>query len=176
MFTPLIASLLFAQQAASPAGAPAAAPPPPCASEAHSEFDFWVGEWEVFPNGSDTKVANSSIARMHNGCAVREHWQPLRGGGGSSLNSLDPVTGRWHQTWVGSGGGRVEFVGAAVAGGIVLQGFWPNIGGPGKDGLVRMTYKPNPDGSVRQHGEASFDEGLTWATSFDLIYRPRTAQ
>ena len=171
MLTTTLAALLLAQQASTQVP-----PPPPCASEAHAAFDFWVGEWEVYQNGTDTKVASSSIERLHNGCAIREHWQPLRGGGGSSLNSLDPKTGRWHQTWVGSGGGRVEFVGGPVDGRMVLTGFWPGIGGPGKDGLVRMTYSALEDGSVRQHGEASFDEGLTWTTSFDLIYRPASEE
>lgn len=156
--------------------ASAQAPLPPaagCASEAHAAFDFWVGEWDVFPAAGGEQVAVSSIERMHDGCLVREHWQPFRGGGGSSLSSLDPASGRWHQTWVGAGSGRVEFVGGPAAGAMVLTGLWPDVGGPGRDGLVRMTYTPAGDGSVRQHGEASFDHGLTWATSFDFLYRRR---
>ena len=30
----------------------------------------------------------------------------------------------------------------------------------------------NADGSVRQFGEQSTDEGKTWTPSFDLTYRP----
>ena len=48
---------------------------------------------------------------------------------------------------------------------MVISGKW---GGP----LVRMSYSKNADGSVRQHGEQSTDEGKTWATSFDFTYRP----
>ena len=48
---------------------------------------------------------------------------------------------------------------------MVIEGKW---GGP----LVKITYTPNPDGSVRQFGEQSTDEGKSWATSFDLLYRP----
>ena len=47
----------------------------------------------------------------------------------------------------------------------------PVFAGPGGDGLIRMTYSQNDDGSVRQHGEASFDHGLTWVDSFDFTYR-----
>ena len=36
-----------------------------------------------------------------------------------------------------------------------------------------MTYTANEDGSVRQFGEASTDQGQTWQTSFDLTYRPK---
>jgi len=57
---------------------------------------------------------------------------------------------------------------------MVLTGWWPAVGGPGKDGLVRMTYTRNADGSVRQHGEVSYDQGVGWATSFDFTYRPHS--
>lgn len=161
-----IASLLIAQVVS--AQTP---PPPPCQSEAHAAFDFWVGEWDVFPSGQDTQVARSKIERLYGGCAIRENWMPLQGAGGGSLNNLDPATGRWHQTWVGPSPGRVEFEGGPIEGGMVLTGYWRGVGGPGKDGLVRMTYTLGADGSVRQHGEVSFDHGVSWQDSFDLIYR-----
>lgn len=152
-------------------------PPPPCASAAHAVFDFWVGEWDVHPNASDPAksplVARSRIEKLYDGCAIRENWMPLNGPAGGSLNSLDPATGRWHQTWIGGGPGRVEFEGGPVAGGMVLTGYWKGVLGPGKDALVRMTYTRREDGSVRQFGEASTDHGVSWQTNFDLIYRPR---
>jgi hypothetical protein len=162
-----LASLLLAQAAAGQAVAP-----PPCASEAHAAFDFWVGEWDVFPNGQDTQVARSRIERLYGGCAIRENWMPLRGTGGGSLSNLDPA-GRWHQTWVGSSPGRVEFEGGPREGGMVLMGYWQGVGGPGKDGLVRMTYTGREGGSVRQFGEVSYDHGVSWESSFDFIYKPR---
>ena len=35
----------------------------------------------------------------------------------------------------------------------------------------RITWTPNADGSVRQHWETSTDDGKTWKTSFDGLYR-----
>ncbi len=49
---------------------------------------------------------------------------------------------------------------------MVITGKW---GGP----LVRMTYSKNADGSVRQIGEQSTDEGKNWSPSFDFTYRKR---
>ncbi|MCB2089449.1 MAG: hypothetical protein R3E18_00790 [Sphingomonadaceae bacterium] len=168
----LIASLALLQ--ATGASAPQAAPPPPpCSGEEFAAFDFWVGEWDVYPNGTDRKIADSRIEKLYGGCAVRENWMPLRGAGGGSLNNLDPESGRWHQTWIGSSPGRVEFEGGPVDGGMVLTGFWRNVNGPGQHALIRMTYTKQPDGSVRQHGEASTDQGVTWQTSFDFIYRSK---
>lgn len=148
-------------------------PPPPCATPEHGQFDFWVGEWDVFPNGADKLVAHSKIEKLYAGCAIRENWMPLKGAGGGSLNGYDPATKRWHQTWIGSQPGHVDFDGGFTGGKMVLTGMWAGVNGPGQDALVRMTYSPQPDGSIRQHGEQSVDHGLTWTTNFDFIYRKR---
>ncbi len=167
---------ILALQAAAPAAAAAQAPKPPaCDTARHGEFDFWVGEWDVYPNLKDPAkaplVAHSLIEKLYSGCAVRENWMPLKGTGGGSLNSVDPSTGRWHQLWIGSQPGRVEFDGGLADGKMVLTGWWSGIGGPGQDGMVRMTYTPIDPDTVRQHGELSTDHGLTWTTNFDFLYR-----
>jgi hypothetical protein len=163
--------LLLAQTGA----APPPAPPPPCVSTNHAAFDFWIGEWEVFPNIKDPAkapmIARSRIEKLYGGCAVRENWMPLKGSGGGSLNAFDPASGQWHQFWVGSDGAKVEFAGGPVAGKMVLTGRWRGINGPGTDGLVRMSYTAIDKGTVRQHGELSTDHGLTWSDNFDFIYR-----
>lgn len=147
----------------------------PCAGPDYHAFDFWVGEWDVFPNGSSTQVATSSIESMFLGCAIRETWKPLKGGGGGSFSHYDAERRYWRQAWVDATGARVDFDGGPVDGKMVLTGHWANVVAKGQDGLIRMTYSKQPDGSVRQHGEQSTDQGLTWTTSFDFIYRPRRA-
>ena len=163
-----VASLLLAQAAA----AQAAPPPPSCEGEAYRALDFWVGDWDVYPNGRETLVAHSKIEKLYNGCAIRENWMPLRGNGGGSLSGFDPATGRWHQTWIGSAPGVVRFEGGPAVDSMVLTGWWPASGPNGEDGLTRMTYSRVEGGAVRQFGEFSADHGLTWQPSFDFIYRP----
>lgn len=171
----VIAALLIAQASATQAAAPET-PPPSCDGEAYAAFDFWVGEWDVYPNGQPEKlVAHSLIERKSSGCAIVENWMPLSGNNGTSLSNFDPDTGRWYQKWVGSAPGAVEFVGGPVDGEMVVTGYWKDGAGPGIDALVRMTYTASPDGSVRQHGEQSLDHGVTWGPSFDFIYRPHQA-
>jgi hypothetical protein len=153
--------------------APAAPPPPACASPEHRGFDFWVGEWDVFPNGAGPQVARSQVERMFGNCAIRETWMPLNGGGGGSFSLFERSSGRWHQTWVDSTGSRIEFEGGMAAGAMVLTGWWPHVNGPGQHALIRMTYTPQSGGSVRQFGQASVDQGQSWTPSFDFIYRRR---
>ncbi|MBO6608199.1 hypothetical protein [Altererythrobacter sp.] len=168
MLTSYVALLLL--QAAPDAASPAP-PPPVCDSDGHAGFNFWLGEWDVYPTGGDTKVANSRIERKHTICAVIENWMPLRGQGGTSLNHFDAERGQWYQKWVGSSPGAVEFVGGVTDGKMVLTGNWPQPGAP--QTLVRMTYTTNEDGSVRQFGESSTDHGVSWQSAFDFTYRSK---
>jgi len=172
----LIAGLLLtAGPAAAQTPPPAAAPPPPaCATPEYRQFDFWVGRWDVYPTGAGKLVAHSLIERLYGGCAIRENWMPLTGGGGGSLSNYVASGKGWRQTWLDSSGARVEFTGGLVGEAMVITGSWPGAVTPGRDALVRMTYTRGPDGSVRQFGEASTDGGKTWAVNFDFTYRPAT--
>ncbi len=163
-----IAAILVAQAAA------VAAPPPPpkCEGETYAALDFWVGEWDVYPNGQDAPVARSRIEKLYNGCAIRENWMPQSGNNGGSLTGYNPATQRWHQTWIGAAPGPAYFDGGPAGDKMVLTGWWAGSGPNGEDGLTRMTYSRHEGGAVRQFGEFSADHGLTWTPSFDFVYRP----
>lgn len=168
----MLATLLLIAQATAAPATPAPQPPR-CEGPDYAAFDFWVGDWNVFPAGSDKQVATSKIEKLYNGCAIRENWMPLSGAAGGSLNGRNPATGKWHQTWIGSTPGPVHFEGGPAGGRMVLTGSWPGSGPKGEDGITRMTYSPIEGGAVRQHGEFSADNGRNWQTTFDFTYRPQ---
>jgi hypothetical protein len=162
--------LLFAGAAS----AQAPAPPPGCDTPESHQFDFWVGKWEVHPNGADKVIAHSLIEKRYSGCAIRENWMPLGrevAGGGGSLSLYDQRQKKWRQAWVDSSGTRVDLDGGFADGTMSIVGNWENFIAPGKDALVRMQYRKQPDGQVRQWGEASTDGGKTWSPTFDFLYR-----
>jgi hypothetical protein len=132
------------------------------------DFDFWVGEWDVFgPQGR--QVGSNSITLLFDGGAIAEHW---RGNGdveGHSLNAYDAAAGRWHQTWVDSTGGLLLLDGGLVSGSMVLEGTAPGDGGVLE--RQRITWS-REDTGVRQLWESSRDDGSTWQTAFDGHYRP----
>jgi hypothetical protein len=148
---------------------PAPAPAPACATENHRAYDFWVGKWDVRPFGKPRIVAHSLIEKLYDGCAIRENWMPVQGTGGGSLSNYD-ATG-WHQVWLDASGTRVMFDGAYKDDAMVLTGNWPGVNN-GKDALIRMTYTRQPGGAVRQKGDMSADNGVTWTPSFDFLYSP----
>lgn len=170
MFIFLLAAAAAAQggSTAPAAAAPTPSAAPACTSPEHRQFDFWVGRWDVYgPKGK--LQAHSLIEKLYDGCGIRENWMPLGGSGGGSLNIYLPAEKHWEQFWIDSAGSRAIFDGGWNGTAMVIQGKW---GGP----LVRITYTPNADHSVRQFGEQSTDEGKTWVTSFDLTYRPAAGQ
>lgn len=179
---PILLSSVAVAQTASPATPAAAAPtapsaqPPRCVAAEHRQFDFWVGNWDVYQTGTDRRVGRNLIESLYNGCAIRENWAPLGGGSGGSLNSWLPGERKWRQTWVDSSNSYAVFEGGMDGEAMVLTGTWPGAAGPGTTPLIRMRYTREAGGAVRQLGEQSTDQGTTWAPSFDLTYRPsRTA-
>jgi hypothetical protein len=76
-----------------------ATPQSPCAGGAYRQFDFWVGDWNVYgPAGG--LAAGSHVVTDLDGCAVVENWMPVSGRRGRSLSSWDAESGVWRQTWV----------------------------------------------------------------------------
>ncbi|VVT17193.1 conserved exported hypothetical protein [Erythrobacter sp. EC-HK427] len=141
-------------------------------------FDFWIGRWTVANNGEALPFAMNHIESVAEGCVIRETYTPMDGPMGVSMTTLEPDTGVWHQQWVGGVPGRVHFQGGPVGDlgdTMVLTGFW-GTDNNGVPRLVRMTYTYREDGTVRQLGEASSDQGTSWQVSFDLIYTPYPPQ
>lgn len=150
-------------------GPVAPALPSPCSGAEYRQFDFWIGNWTVFSN--DEEAGTNSVEPILGGCAIQENWQGTGPGGvsGTSFNIYDRANDQWHQTWVDSSGTLLELDGGLVAGSMVLQGERPAADGAGT-ATHRITFTPNPDGSVRQLWEASSD-GETWTVLFDGLYK-----
>ena len=77
-----------------------------------------------------------------------------------------PGEKHWEQFWINSSGSRAQFAGGWNGSAMVITGKW---GGP----LVRMSYSKNADGSVRQLGEQSTDEGKSWKRLVRFHVSPR---
>jgi hypothetical protein len=126
------------------------------------DFDFWLGEWEVF-DADGEHVGRNSIRAPYDTGALTEHWRGDGGVAGHSLNSWDPERGCWHQTWIDSTGGILLLDGGVHDGAMVLTGV-------AADAQQRITWTPEGEG-VRQLWEASKDDGVTWSVAFDGHYR-----
>jgi hypothetical protein len=141
----------------------------PCVfSEGHRQFDFWVGEWDVFtPQGKP--AGTNSIQKDEQGCVLVERWKGGGGGTGMSINYYDPGKEKWVQQWVASGASVIYLEGQLnEEGAMVLVGELTNRNG--ESSPLRGTWKPLLDGRVRQLFEQSTDGGETWTPWFDGYY------
>jgi uncharacterized damage-inducible protein DinB len=164
-----IAGAALAAIAALPAAAPAQGSSP-CASPEHRQFDFWLGDWDVVDSAGAPQGRNT-VTREQNGCAIQEHWTGADGSTGTSLNTYLSAEKRWHQTWIDGQGGVLLLDGTFKDGAMVLEG---RSAGP-RGGVVinRIAWTPLDASRVRQIWTASRDEGKTWTTVFDGIYKRR---
>jgi hypothetical protein len=158
-----------ASEAAAEAAAEAPAPPD-CTGEEYQRFNFWVGDWQVYPwSGREVETPpESTIERILDGCAIRESFSSP-GYAGTSLTFYDRYDERWHQTWIASDGDPLYLVGDWQDGKLVLAD-QPTDGRP----QSRITWEPLGEGGVRQTWELSKDGGATWQVVFDGRYQAKS--
>jgi hypothetical protein len=141
----------------------------PCSAEPHShDFDFWIGEWDVYQTGTQNLAGHSLVQSISGGCAILENWTDTKGHTGKSINYYNPATGKWEQDWIGSGGGPQRY----------LNGIY-------KDSIMHFTYESTVKGkpvsgnfkfynidknTVRQYQDVNNDDGKTVTVSYDLTY------
>ena len=132
----------------------------------HRQFDFWIGEWDVF--SGEERVGESSIQQIIESCVIYENYSQKDGYTGKSFNFFDPHLQKWRQTWVDLRGMVSEFQGEAKQSTLLLEGesHYPD----GSRALRRMTFTPLGSDRVRQSSEISRDEGKTWKPHYDLTY------
>jgi hypothetical protein len=172
-------------QAQPPVPAPATPTPPAlprCDRPEHRQFDYWVGDWDVRPNGQPATAPTplrNVIRLLDDGCVLTEDWTTPRMTG-RSVNIFDRSRGQWHQTWVDSTGGLHEYWGAANAvGDLVFHGSTPVPAAGNARQTVRLTFfNLGPDRArperVRQFSEVLGSDGR-WTTNYDLVYYRRPA-
>jgi hypothetical protein len=141
----------------------------PCSAPAYREFDFWVGDWDVFEVGGSVKEARAIVTPVQGGCGIREQYYGTSGSSGESLSMYDPSAGEWQQTWVSNRGQIVVIHGSLKGGAMTLSGIDHS---EDERRLVRGVWKPE-SGGVRETAERSSDEGKTWTPWFDLSFHKR---
>lgn len=142
-----------------------------CTMPEHRQFDFWLGDWDVFEADGVTKAAQVHVERALDGCALRELYEDGTGMKGESLSAYDATRKVWHQTWMTDRGQILMIEGKMQGDAMVLSGTYREA--DGKQALARGIWKPVSNG-VRETAVTSTDGGKTWTPWFDLIFRPHS--
>lgn len=149
-------------------------PPPSCEElEAHRQWDFWVGEWDVVVNDSTRAPAGrNSIQSLHRGCMLLESWTSASGGTGSSVNFYDGARGVWRQVWVAPAYVIEIEGGLDEDGAMVLEGELRTFVS-GNVSPFRGIWTELEDGVVNQRFEIADPETGAWTVWFDGLYLRR---
>jgi hypothetical protein len=146
--------------------APASGPVSCTAAEFH-QFDFWIGDWDVFDAGASTPSAHVIVDRILDGCVVREDYQGANGLRGQSLSIYDQSRQVWHQSWVTNRGQVLVIEGGLRGNEMILTGVDSSKGPKGR---VRGGWTPI-GGNVHEVAATSEDDGKTWTPWFDLMFK-----
>ncbi|TGY87644.1 hypothetical protein E5163_14520 [Marinicauda algicola] len=169
----LTASLLAAPALAQEEASEAPRGPQGCgAYPAHDDFDFWVGDWNVY--GRDGRFAGQNfISRRSGGCLLLEEWFSAGGGDGTSMNYVDPATGDWRQIWM-SANLYIDYSGGLnAAGQMQLDGEITYFNDEGSSSAAfRGVWTPLENGHVIQHFKQYDAEAETWNDWFIGSYVP----
>ncbi|MEO6611708.1 MAG: hypothetical protein ABIT05_02205 [Chitinophagaceae bacterium] len=144
----------------------------PCMNSPHNrEFDFWVGQWNVYQTGTDYQVGKSSIENTSGGCLILENWTAVGNPDeGKSMNFLNPKTAKWEQHYMGIAGASQNYYnGEYKEGSMRYEG--DGADKAGNKLIFRLTYFNEGPSQVRQLLEQSTDSGKVWITLYDFTYK-----
>jgi tetratricopeptide (TPR) repeat protein len=134
------------------------------------EFDFWIGDWDVYITGTGYLAGRQKIEKVSGGCLILENWTEMKyPGEGKSMNFINK-SGKWEQVWMGSTGTPVHYYnGEYIDGAMRFEG--DNVDNAGNKLLFRLIFYNLSKDSIRQFLEQSKDEGKTWNSYYDYTYK-----
>ncbi len=143
-------------------------PPRPCSQPEASQFDFWIGNWNL--TWQDSLTGTNVITKDLDGCVIRENFSsndtlPFRG---MSISVFNQAIGKWQQTWVDNQGGYLDFVGEFRDGKMTLGREARPLGKP--PFLQRMIWYDIQQDSFMWNWERSDDSGKTWKQLWVIRY------
>ena len=143
----------------------------PCGSDKYNEFNFWVGDWNVF-NTKGELIGTNKILKMQSNCVMQENWASKTGPSrGTSYNYVDKTDNTWNQVWVDNSGFSLTLKGNLENESMVLKS--DLLKGKQGDYYNRVTWTPNKDGSVTQVWDYLDKNGKVVQEAFRGIYKKK---
>lgn len=144
----------------------------PCSSPESSQFDFWVGEWDLSWQNSEGKTLTGKniISRILGGCTIQENFSTSDGSfSGKSFSVYNSKKGVWEQTWVDNSGAYMTFTGGMNGDKMILSR--EVMTKEGKKVIQRMVFYDISKNNIMWDWESSSDEGATWTLQWKVSYK-----
>jgi hypothetical protein len=146
-----------------------------CDTPQHHQFDFWVGDWQVFEAKSNQLVAYDRVEKLAHGCIVQQNLTMItdlyRGPGvpwrmsGIGVNRFDGEG--WLELWADDTWGAIALRGMPDASAAMVL----TTVVPSRNRDLKLVWEKKPDGSVRQLQYVAPAGSGKWQLFGDLIYR-----
>ncbi len=144
-------------------------PPPPCTAAEASQFDFWLGNWDLTWN--DTSRGSNTVVKILGSCVLQENFHdPKVKYSGLSWSMYSPQRKVWQQTWVDNAGAYIALTGGMKDGKMILS-TEPKAMADEKKMISRMVFSNITTDSFEWVWEASTDEGVTWVANWKILYK-----
>lgn len=144
----------------------------PCSFPEASQFDFWLGDWELTWN--DTSHGTNHVLKIMDGCTVNENfYDPAMKYSGSSWSVYNPQLKVWEQTWVDNQGGYIALTGSFENGMMTLTAR-PRKLPNGKEIVSRMVFYNISHDTFDWRWESTKDAGASWQPNWLIHYKRKS--
>ena len=148
---------------------------PACGTPQHHQFDFWLGDWQVFDAATDKLVAFDRVEKRYDGCIVEQNMTFVtdlyrRPGAGYRLSgmSVNRYDGEaWLELWADNQWGAIAMRGAPEPNAAMV---FKTIT-PSRNRDLKIVWENRPDGTVRILQYVAPAGSGRWQKYGDLIYR-----
>jgi hypothetical protein len=144
----------------------------PCCSTEQKQFDFWVGEWNVFDTLGNY-VGKNTVLKQYDNCLIQENWISAGKNRGTSYNYFDPSDSTWNQLWLDNQGTILKLKGTLIDDNMILKSKLQK----GKKiawYYNRITWNKLKNGNVVQIWDILDENDKLLANLFKGIYKPST--
>ncbi len=141
----------------------------PCSLMEAGQFDFWLGNWDLY--SADTLTGTNNIQKLMDGCALQENFESRASGySGKSWSMYNPQLKVWEQTWIDNQGSFIYLTGKFEQGKMTLTTAPRKIPN-GKEMINRMVFHNIASDSFDWEWESTSDNGSTWVNGWHIHYK-----
>ncbi|CAL2105840.1 conserved hypothetical protein [Tenacibaculum sp. 190524A02b] len=141
----------------------------PCSSIEYSQFNFWIGKWNVY-NTKGELIGINNIVKTPNACAIQENWESKSSKSkGTSYNYYNEKDNSWNQVWIDNSGFSLVLKGNFENEKMILKSDLIT----GEKGTYKnvIEWKKNEDNSVTQTWNYTDEQGKIIKEVFKGIYK-----
>jgi len=136
-----------------------------------NQFDYWVGNWNVYDTLGNL-VGENNIVKQYENCVIQENWKSTGVNKGTSYNYFNPTDTTWNQLWLDNQGSILRLKGAFSENKMIMKSDIIQ----GQKGWLyynQITWVHNSDGTVNQIWEVFDDKNKFLQLAFYGVYKKK---